>query len=249
MNPEDSIATLLKLNGFGFNGLDVFAFVWFLVCTVGFTLLVHWTGIEQRGLVGAIHEQRVRWLSNMAHRNDRVIDTLLLSSVASGHTFFASTSVILMGALATLLGAGDRVGAILGRLPFAAPVSPVAWDFKVLLLMAVFVYAFFKFAWAFRLAHYALIMVGSTPIRGTTSEAFAEGHAIHAARIAGLAAGHANSGLRAYYFAMAGIGWFFHPLVFVITTTWVALIITRREYFSRSLQTIRDCTAGVAPRQ
>ncbi len=175
MNPEDSIATLLKLNGFGFNGLDVFAFVWFLACTVGFTLLVRWTGIEQRGLVGAIHEQRVRWLSNMAHRNDRVIDTLLMSSVASGHTFFASTSVILMGALATLLGAGDKVGAILGRLPFAAPVSPVAWDFKVLLLMAVFVYAFFKFAWAFRLAHYALIMVGSTPIRGTTSEAFAEG--------------------------------------------------------------------------
>ncbi len=144
----------------------------------------------------------------------------------------------MLGALSALLGSGEKVQAIIARLPFATPASPLLWDLKILVLMAVFVYAFFKFAWAFRLAHYTMIMVGATPIATQATEGVCAEHAGRTARLAGLAGEHSNLGLRAYYFAIAGIGWFLHPLLFIATTTWVLLIVLRREYFSRSLRAI-----------
>ena len=37
------------------------------------------------------------------------------------------------------------------------------WEVKVLLLIGIFVFAFFKFAWAFRLTHYTAILIGAAP--------------------------------------------------------------------------------------
>jgi uncharacterized membrane protein len=31
---------------------------------------------------------------------------------------------------------------------------------------------------------------------------------------------------------------FFHPLLFMLATTWVIMILARRDFFSRSLRTI-----------
>ena len=53
---------------------------------------------------------------------------------------------------------------------------------KQLLIMAIFVYAFFKFAWAFRLSHYASIMIGATP---KEPERHSEACTHHAERTAG----------------------------------------------------------------
>jgi uncharacterized membrane protein len=177
-------------------------------------------------------------MANMANRPDRVIDVLLVGNLAAGNTFFASTSVILLGALSALLGSGEKVQQIIDRLPLTQHAPPLVWDVKILVMMAIFVYAFFKFAWAFRLAHYAMIMVGATPIRDSSTEGQRLDHGRRTARVAGLAAEHSNLGLRAYYFAIAGIGWFFHPIAFIITTTWVLMIVIRREYLSRTLATI-----------
>ena len=231
---------MLSLDKLDLNPLDVIAFGWFVFCTLGYTLITRFLGLEKLGLIGAIQQQRVRWISNMAQRGDRVIDSILLSNLASGNTFFASTSVILMGGLAALLGSGDKVALIVARLPLGSVTSPVAWDLKVLIMMAIFIFAFFKFAWAFRLANYAMIMIGATPLRGRETDGRALSHAAHTARVIGLSGDHANSGLRAYYYAMAGIGWFYNPVMFMLTTTWVTLIIIRREYYSRSLKAIKS---------
>ena len=179
----------------------------------------------------------------MAARGDRFVDIALVGNLANGNTFFASTSVILLGALSALLGSGERAQGIVARLPFTEPTAPLLWDLKILLMMAVFVYAFFKFAWAFRLAHYTMIMVGATPLAGRATEGVCEEHAGRTARIAGLAGEHSNQGLRAYYFAIAGIGWFFSAPLFIAATSWVLLILIRREYFSRSLRAIRGGSA------
>ena len=110
----------------------------------------------------------------------------------------------------------------------------------MLVLISVFVFAFFKFAWAFRLTHYTAIMIGAVPNPTAMPTAAMERHALNAARISGLAADHSNSGLRAFYYAAAVLTWFFHPILFFIATTWVALILIRRDFFSRSL----DILAG-----
>lgn len=222
----------------GITPLDVAAFLWFLACTFGYNRLTSRGPLHRASLLGAIQLQRRQWMSNMAVRTDRFIDIVLLGHLAGGHTFFASTSVILLGGLAALLGSGDRVAEIIARLPWTAPSTAIAFDLKILVLIAIFVYAFFKFAWAFRLAHYALILVGSTPVPTTEAAERCREHAERTAEVAGLSAEHGNLGLRAYYFAIAGIAWFFHPLLFIAGTTFVLLVIVRREYLSRTRRAI-----------
>ncbi|MEQ1712815.1 MAG: DUF599 family protein, partial [Hyphomicrobium sp.] len=63
-------------------------------------------------------------------------------------------------------------------------------------------------------------------------------HAKLTADLIGVAADHANTGLRSYYYAIAALAWFFHPLAFILATTWVVVILVRREFFSRSYRII-----------
>jgi uncharacterized membrane protein len=62
------------------------------------------------------------------------------------------------------LGVGDKVQAVLGNIPYLVHATPFLWDARQLLIMWIFIYAFFKFAWAFRLSHYGAIMIGAAPL-------------------------------------------------------------------------------------
>ena len=44
------------------------------------------------------------------------------------------------------MGSGEKLQAILGRLPYVATATPLVWEVKQLLIMGLFIYAFFKFA-------------------------------------------------------------------------------------------------------
>jgi len=133
-----------------------------------------------------------------------------------------------------MLGSGEKVQALLERLPFVALSSPTLFEMKLLLMIAIFIFSFFKFAWAFRLSHYAAIMIGATPILDAGNREACEAHARRTARLIGLAAEHANTGLRGFYYAIAAMAWFFHPVALIVATVWVMLILIRREFFSRS---------------
>jgi uncharacterized membrane protein len=199
-------------------------------------------GFEGRSMVGAIQAQRVAWMLNMARRGDhRTMDVILLNNLAQGNAFFASTSAIAIGGMAAVMGSGDRAQAALERLPFASLANPILWELKLVTIMAIFVFAFFKFAWAFRLGHYTAIMLGATPAldkASPESAAICDRHAERTARLAGLSGEHANSGLRSFYYAIAALAWFYHPIAFIAATTWVVAILARRDFFSRSLKLV-----------
>ena len=42
--------------------------------------------------------------------------------------------------------------------------------------------------------------------------------------------------MRAYYFALAELSWFFNAWVFLLTTAWVILVLYRREFHSKALR-------------
>jgi len=219
--------------------LDLAALAYFLLAIGIYRLIAGPRALEGRSLVGAIQRQRLRWMLNMAGRDNRMLDAILLGSLSQGNAFFASTSAIAVGGLAATMGSGDKLQAILGRLPYVASATPLVWEVKQLLILAIFVYAFFKFAWAFRLSHYAAIMLGAMPDAGAEREQ-CRSHAERTARLIGLAGEHANSGIRSFYHAIAAIAWFFHPLLFMAATTWVIVILARRDFFSRSLRLIAE---------
>jgi len=50
-----------------------------------------------------------------------------------------------------------------------------------------------------------------------------------------------NYGLRSYYFAVAAICWFFHPLLLIVMSIWVVYTLYTREFNSKTVMAI---TAG-----
>ena len=222
--------------------LDAAALVFYFISMLGYRLITdRLPSMRNRSLIGAIQTQRIMWMRNMSRRENRNLDVLLLGTLGQGNAFFASTTAIAVGGLAALVGSGERVQQLLERLPLVARSTPVLWECKLLLIMAIFIFAFFKFAWAFRLSHYAAIMIGATPILAEDNVAQCDAHADRAAGVAGLSAEHANGGLRSFYYAFALLAWFIHPIAFIVGTLWVLIILIRRDYFSRS----RSLIAGI----
>ena len=219
--------------------LDAAAILWFLVLVGGYRLIAGRGALRDRSIVGAVQLQRDQWMLTMAHRDNRLMDAILLNGLSQGNAFFASTSAIAIGGLATILGAGDRARAFFDNVPLASPMSPLLWEIKMLFLIGIFVFAFFEFAWAFRLTHYSAIMLGATPILDAGNEAECVCYARRLARLNGIMADHANSGLRSFYLAVAAFAWFLHPVLFMIATAWVILVLARRDFFSRSRTAIK----------
>ncbi len=222
----------------GLTVVDVIAVVWFFVLTVGYGYATNKGFLSQAGIVSAINQRREEWMANMAMRDNRMVDIQVLANLARGNSFFASTSVLVTGALAALFGSVVELQLLAAKFPFLRQTTVFMWQMKTLFLMGIFIYAFFKFAWAYRLSHYTGIMIGATPIPTAKNKKQCADHAARAADLAGNVGRHANSGLRAYYFGIATLGWFIHPLVFMLTTLAVVLIVYRREYRSKAFATI-----------
>ncbi|MFM1816831.1 MAG: hypothetical protein RLZ98_3526 [Pseudomonadota bacterium] len=218
--------------------LDVAAAVWFFCCFGGYWLITRSGVFRRRSIMSEVQRLRVLWMRAMLSRENRLGDIHLIGQLSSGHAFFASTSIIVIGGLAALFGAAAEVKQLLEVLPFVAKASLPLWELKLLLLIVLFVIAFFHFAWAFRLAHYTGIMIGSAPYPPSGDEATNGRHARRIARLAGISGEHSNHGLRAFYFAMAAATWILHPALLIVSTTLVAVVLYRREYRSRAFKTI-----------
>jgi len=121
----------------------------------------------------------------------------------------------------------------------------LVFDLKVVFLLGIFVYAFFRFTWSLRQYTFGALLVGALPERddisamGDAGEAMRQSFAERAGRVVGMAAETFNDGLRAYYFAFAAIGWFFSPLVFALATAGVVYILYQREFRSDVLGVLK----------
>lgn len=219
--------------------LDAIALVFFLVVAAGYRFALQMTGLRQRSIMGAMLPHRIAWMLNMAKRDNRLMDAVLLTNLSQGNAFFASTAAIAIGGLVTVLGYGDSARSLLANIPLAAETPAFLWEAKVIFLMSIFVYAFFKFAWAFRLTHYMATMIGATPLPEAHNAAECEEFAHRAGQLTAIMADHSASGLASFYYAIAALAWFFHPALFMLATTWVVAILIRRDFFSHSLQAIK----------
>jgi len=111
----------------------------------------------------------------------------------------------------------------------------------VVLLTAIFVYAFFRFTWALRLYSFGALLVASAPdFESWRDEAQRSDFASRAGRMMGLAAESFNDGLRAYYLAFAAVAWFFSAWVFMAGTAGVVWILYRREFHSEVVAVLGD---------
>ncbi|AWN42225.1 DUF599 domain-containing protein [Methylobacterium durans] len=216
-----------------FSHLDLAALIFFVIAWVGYGLSVGRMRGRLVSLSQIMNAQRESWARQMIVRENRVVDTTINASLQNGTAFFASTSLIALGGVLTLSRSGDEVLSLFGTLPFGAITTRTTWEIKVAGLAVVFVYAFFKFAWAYRLFNYGAILIGAVPPKGSGAS---EAQMLRAARRAAamnIAAGnHFARGQRAFFFALAYLGWFVSPIILMLTTTAVVLVMWRRQFVS-----------------
>jgi len=215
----------------GLTLLDYLALAWFCAGSIGYIVLVDHTALRKRTVSALMGEYRQRWMHTMLARENRIVDSTIQGNLQNGVAFFASTAILLIGGLLALLGSSDAAIQVLQDLPFGHATSRPLWELKVLLLVLILVYAFFKFAWSYRLFNYCSILIGAAPLPPVDPQV-AHAYACRAAQVNSRAADHFNLGLRAYFFALAALGWFVHPLVLMVTTAWVIVILQRREFRS-----------------
>jgi uncharacterized membrane protein len=193
------------------------------------------------GLMGVTARHRLRWMAQMLARDNRIYDSTLAANIARSPNFFAQTSLIILGGLIAVLGASDRLALLVAEVPFAQRGDAAAWTAKIGLEIVIFIYAFFKFTWSMRQFNYLMIVMGAAPIAGTRA-ANDDGEAVvaRAARISDIATRHFNSGIRAYYFALAALGWFVHPWLLIAASIFVLLVLWRREFHSATLAALKE---------
>jgi uncharacterized membrane protein len=178
------------------------------------------------------------WLVQMAGRDNRMVDINVLRNLTRSSQFFASTTMLILGALVALMGYAEQAALVVADLPFAQLVSRRLWEIKILVLLLIFVYAFFKFSWSIRQFGFSSILVGATQKPTATPEQYA----VHTNRIALIlcfANRNFNQGLRAYYFGVAALSWFLHPALMIAVTLGVIYVLHQREFRSQTLDLLQ----------
>ena len=194
---------------------------------------------SKHSVLAATNAVRRQWMLQTTYREVRVIDGVVIQNLSTSPSFFASTTILIIGGLLALLGT-DKATELVRDLPFAARTTTLIFDLKLILLLGIFVYVFFRFTWSMRQYTFGALLVAAAPeaerfiSEGLSREAFAD----KAGRVVGLAAETFNDGLRGYYFAFAAIGWFFSPILFMLATVGVVYILYQREFRSEVLSVL-----------
>ncbi|HWH73061.1 MAG TPA: DUF599 domain-containing protein [Methylibium sp.] len=235
----DQIVTLVKLLPWA----DWAALVWFLVAWIGYARFAVYRSRVRPSVLVATNLLRHQWMLQVTKRDVRIVDGAIVQSLANSPAFFASTTILIIGGLLAVLGTSEKATELVSELPFAARTPVLVFDFKLLVLTALFVYAFFRFTWSIRQYGFGAMLVGAAP---EAREFLAdptlprELYARRAAHALSLAAETFTDGLRSYYMAFAMIGWFVSPLVFALATVGVIVILYEREFHSEILAVLRE---------
>ena len=218
----------------GSHWVDILAVSFFVIewGTYGFTL--EHTAYGRNSLSSRMNAYREVWARRLLDREARMVDMQVVISLQTGTAFFASTSLLAIGGGLALLRATNDALAVFSKLPVDISPSPALWEMKCVGLILIFIYAFFKFAWSYRLFNYVAIMVGAMPLTSERDTPEAEVHVLRTARLFESAGRHFNRGQRAFFFALGYLGWFVSPWVLFFTTALVVVVTWRRQFASNA---------------
>jgi len=219
---------------------DWFALFLLFAGWVGYAVFAKRRSKSRPSVLALTNRERHRWMLQTTYRENRVIDGVVVQNLSTSPSFFASTTILIIGGLLAVLSTGEKASELVTELPFAARTSVLVFDLKIVLLTAIFVYAFFRFTWSLRQYTFGALLVAAAPSHETFSaddqrQAFAD----RAGRVMALAAETFNDGLRSYYISFAATAWFFSAWAMIAGTAIVIWILYRREFHSDVLHVLQ----------
>ncbi len=221
---------------------DWLALVCFFALWIGYAWFARVWSHRRSSLLVTTNRYRSYWMKQAAMRDPRMLDGLITQTLSNTPAFFSSTSILIIGGLFALLGTTEKATELVSEIPFAQSTPVIVFELKVLVLVSIFVYAFFRFSWCMRQYTFVALVIGAMP----PPEEFKSGkfdvirYTERAAAMVGAAAETFNDGLRAYYFSFAALAWFVSPLAMVVSTVIVVAILYSREFHSDVLKVLSD---------
>ncbi len=221
---------------------DCLALAWFATVWVLYATYARRVNDTDSSLLQVTNRYRREWLIQTTERDPRMIDSVITQTLSHTPSFFCSTTILVIGGLLAVLGTSDKAAELARDIPFVARTSAMVFDIKLISLLAIFVYAFFRFSWSMRQYTFVALVIGGMPPPSSfiSGEHDRNAYAQRAAGLVSLAAESFNDGLRAYYFAFAVVGWFISTLVFFFATIVVLAVLYRREFKSDVLAVLQQ---------
>ena len=181
---------------------------------------------------------RRKWMERIVARENRIVDSSLISMLSNVATFLASTTVLILGGLVALLGTTDKAVDVMAELPFAvkgtpSPVGdedPAAHQHLRLRVFQVHVGA--------AAVQHAGDSGGGCAFRRRRRAREEEDFIARATDVSVYAGENFNNGLRTYYFGLAALPGFSTRCCSPFTTAWVVVILYLREFRSPTLETL-----------
>lgn len=198
-----------------------------LLCWFAYTLAVPVLERRRPSLSVIMSMQRRRWVANAARR-ESPLDAILSGNLMSSVSFLASTSVLLVLAIFAAFGNLPALMQTLKTIGAPADYSISDIEIHLIVVMSIFVLAFFAFTLALRQFNHFCIMLGALDPSGHTPPA--EIDAI--ARLNSLAAQNFNNGIRAYYFSVSSVAWFVDDWAAIGAGVITVGVLIHREFFS-----------------
>ncbi len=227
---------------------NLLAFIWFLICFKGYAWFSRLRAETTPCLASIMHLYRIDWMRQLLTRDVRIADISAVGNLERVAAFFASSTMLILAGLATALGASEKLIGVASELPLMANASRAEWEIKLLVLIVLFIYAFFKFTWSLRQYGFCSVLIGSAPLLdGQATESEISTFVVRASNTLSRAANNSNFGLRSYYFSLAVLAWFINAWCFIAFSTVVVVVLYLREFRSPVLKELTETLTGDEP--
>jgi uncharacterized membrane protein len=225
----------------GVTAIDLIALVCFATAWIGFAPILRWIGKNHKLVAMAMIEHRRAWMHSLLGREMKVHDTQIMGHIMSTAAFFASTSVIVIGALLGVLIKGDYdIRPTVSSWIMIAPRDPL--DIKLVLILIIAVHAFLSFTWCIRQANFAAVMIGAAPPPPLDPQ-LRERLSVSMGDIITHVARSYDAGMRSFYFAICAVTWIVSPVLLLLGTAAVVLLLLHRQTRSATATALQDIAA------
>lgn len=161
------------------------------------------------------------WVENiMRNQSKDVMAVQTLRNFVMGASLMASTAALLIIGTLTLSGQANNIAQSWGLLSLVGSHASEMWIMKVMLLLAVFIFAFFSFAMSVRLANHVVFMV-NVPNDQHYQALSPKAVARRLQRAGNMFA----LGMRAFFFAIPLVFWLFGPNFLLISTVGLVMAL------------------------
>jgi uncharacterized membrane protein len=221
--------------------LDWLALALFFAAIVAYSRYADHIG--DRLLNARMREVRTIWMRRYLAREDRVLDSILTGHSINSIALFCSATLLIVVALLGVLGNTDMAYRLATQSSFVAHTTVDLFQIKLIGLVCLFIYGFYRFTWALLQYNYYLALLGSAPLKEQLTDAMIDKMGSQISVVLNSAVISFHSGFRTYYYALAWIGWFFHPLFFIAAIGFVTFVLVYRQIASPAAGAIKTYAA------